>query len=166
VREERLVPSSLPCLHGKTILPLSPFFRNYPDEQPSDFLSDPDRSRESIDLKEKQRRPYSPPEFVVLTPRSGRGAVDGESFAGRRGDAATQQLLAAISRPGPAGTHEQRSIRGKSQGRLFPSVKQPFRDVVSVFVEFAPLPQFFRRDTCPQNQPELSDLLFEGSRHG
>ena len=76
------------------------------------------RSSESIEPTERQKRPYSPPKFVVLTPDEARMQLMEKALPS---EAATQQLLAAISGPGSAGTEEQGSIRGKSQRRLQPN---------------------------------------------
>jgi hypothetical protein len=61
---------------------------------------------------------------------------------------------------GPVGRRLLSAADIRVYGNL-PPLQQPFRDVVTVFVELAPLPQFFRGHAILFIQSEPLDLLFE-----
>jgi hypothetical protein len=71
------------------------------------------RSSESIEPMEKQKRRYSPPKFMVLTPDQARLQLTEKALPG---ESATQQLLAAISGPGRAEHTSSARFQAKAHG--------------------------------------------------
>jgi hypothetical protein len=71
------------------------------------------RSSESIEPTEKKKRPYRPPRSMILTSDQARIQLTERALPG---EAATQHLLAAISRHEPTGENKQRSSPGKAKG--------------------------------------------------
>jgi hypothetical protein len=75
------------------------------------------RNNESIDPKLKQKKPYSPPNFTVLTPDQARLELTQRALPG---EAAAQQLLARANELQEHGSNKQGSIPRKAKAAPTP----------------------------------------------